>query len=79
MNIVSGPEPMLVFERCGKESTVLCAFNISNEAADFSPPEHWKYASLLHHGGPVPESNTPGTWTFPGWGWVILESLSSTA
>jgi len=79
MNIVSGPEPMLVFERCGEDSTVLCAFNISNEAADFSPPEHWKYASLLHHGGPVPESKTPGTWTFPGWSWVILESLSSTA
>ncbi|KPF62035.1 alpha-amylase family glycosyl hydrolase [Porphyrobacter sp. AAP60] len=72
--LLDTPEDVLAFIRHEGESDVLCAFNLGEAAAEWSPPAGWETArmlaseSALGNDGPLPQVMAPGSgyWAIEG-------------
>ncbi|OBV10405.1 alpha-amylase family glycosyl hydrolase [Erythrobacter dokdonensis] len=69
MTLLDTPEAIVAFVRHEGESAVLCAFNLSDEALDWTPPEDFVDACLLASESDVDEPAKPPMVLAPGSGY----------
>lgn len=69
LHVVEATETMLVVERRGERETMLCAFNLSSNSAEWAPaqPGRWRVIEAV---------NAAGDWRFPPYGAIVAERIA---
>ena len=72
LDIIDGPEEMLVFVRGEAPNAALCMFNISGSPQTMVRPPEWRDANVVTHGGKISVDEGNEKETFNAWSWQIL-------